>query len=74
MFNGIRDKLNYRKSFYWCETVDKSKEVDLVGFISTEYMKQSKKKNIFWCGNIANGEKFIQPKKATYFQWYFLDV
>ena len=31
IFNSIRHKLNYKKSFYWCETIDRSKDVDLIG-------------------------------------------
>ena len=72
IFNSIRDKLKFKKSFYWCETVDNSRGIDLVGFISTEYMKQSNKKNIFWCGNIANGEKIYSARDSSVFSIVFL--
>lgn len=72
IFNSIRDKLKFKKSFYWCETVDNSRGIDLVGFISTEYMKQSNKKNIFWCGNIANGEKIYSARESSVFSMVFL--
>lgn len=72
IFNSNRDRLKFKKSFYWCETDDHSKGVDLVGFVSTEYMKRSKKKNIFWCGNIANGEKIYYAREAATFSMVFL--
>ena len=72
IFNQNRNKIKHRKSFYWCETTDNSKGVDLVGFISSEYMKLSKKKNIFWCGNIANGEKICYARNANNFSMLFL--
>lgn len=72
IFNSNRDNLKFKKSFYWCETDDHSKGVDLVGFVSTEYMKRSKKKNIFWCGNIANGEKIYHAREAATFSIVFL--
>lgn len=72
IFNRFRDMLRFKKSFYWCETIDHSRGVDLVGFISTEYMKQSRKKNIFWCGNIANGEKIYSAREPSIFSMVFL--
>ena len=35
-------------------------------------MKQSKKKNIFWCGNIANGEKIYSARDSSIFSMVFL--
>jgi len=72
IFNSNRERLSFKKSFYWCETVDHSQNVDLVGFISTEYMKQSKKTNVFWCGNIANGEKIYSARESSIFSMVFL--
>tara|TARA_B100000579_G_C22834936_1_gene858156 strand:+ start:574 stop:1464 length:891 start_codon:yes stop_codon:yes gene_type:complete len=72
IFNSIRSKLSYKKSFYWCETEDFSKGVDYTGFISTEFMKNSKKENSFWCGNIANGEKIYKARDSDVFSMIFL--